>query len=58
MQPLVNETVYIRLRGEREVRGKLQAFDQHLNMLLLDAEETQWADARRAKKLSSRAVEM
>ncbi|MCE4615421.1 MAG: RNA-binding protein [Desulfurococcales archaeon] len=35
----LEKTVYIRLKGGREVRGTLKSFDQHLNILLHDAEE-------------------
>ncbi len=31
--------VLIRLKGNREVRGKLKSYDQHLNIVLDDAEE-------------------
>ena len=36
----LDERVYVKLRGEREIRGKLHAYDQHLNMILGDVEET------------------
>ncbi len=36
----LDERVFVKLRGDRELRGKLQAYDQHLNMVLSDAEET------------------
>ncbi|KAK2950391.1 putative snrnp sm protein [Blattamonas nauphoetae] len=36
----LGERVYVKLRGERELRGKLHGFDQHMNILLSDAEET------------------
>uniref|UniRef100_A0A0N4ZGI4 U6 snRNA-associated Sm-like protein LSm3 n=1 Tax=Parastrongyloides trichosuri TaxID=131310 RepID=A0A0N4ZGI4_PARTI len=36
----LNEVVLVKMRSEREVVGKLHAFDQHLNMVLSDAEET------------------
>mmetsp|Transcript_37761 Transcript_37761/g.90699 ORF Transcript_37761/g.90699 Transcript_37761/m.90699 type:complete len:97 (+) Transcript_37761:51-341(+) len=34
------ERVYIKCRGERELKGRLHAYDQHLNMVLGDVEET------------------
>lgn len=36
----LDERIYVKLRGERELRGKLHAYDQHLNILLGDVEET------------------
>eukprot|EP00588_Corethron_pennatum_P015777 CAMPEP_0194283486 /NCGR_PEP_ID=MMETSP0169-20130528/25496_1 /TAXON_ID=218684 /ORGANISM="Corethron pennatum, Strain L29A3" /LENGTH=89 /DNA_ID=CAMNT_0039029101 /DNA_START=23 /DNA_END=292 /DNA_ORIENTATION=+ len=36
----IDERVYVKCRGDRELRGKLHAYDQHLNMVLGDAEET------------------
>ena len=36
----LDERVYVKLRGEREIRGKLHAYDQHLNLVLGDVEET------------------
>ena len=33
------KVVLIKLRGGRSVRGKLQGFDQHLNLVLEDAED-------------------
>ena len=35
----LDERIYVKLRGEREIRGKLHAYDQHLNMILGDVEE-------------------
>ena len=36
----LDERVYVKLRNDRELRGKLHSYDQHLNMLLGDVEET------------------
>jgi U6 snRNA-associated Sm-like protein LSm3 len=36
----LDERIYVKLRGDRELRGTLHAYDQHLNMVLGDVEET------------------
>ncbi|KAG4300742.1 hypothetical protein PCANB_002952 [Pneumocystis canis] len=36
----LDERVYVKLRGDREIKGKLHAYDSHLNMVLSDVEET------------------
>ena len=36
----LDEKVYVKMRNDREIRGKLHAYDQHLNMVLGDVEET------------------
>lgn len=36
----LNKQIYIKLRNDRELTGKLNAYDQHLNMILENAEET------------------
>ncbi|ERN16024.1 sm-like protein LSM3B [Amborella trichopoda] len=35
----LDERIYVKLRSERELRGKLHAYDQHLNMILGDVDE-------------------
>ena len=30
----LDERVYVKMRNERELRGRLHAYDQHLNMVL------------------------
>lgn len=37
---LLDEQVYVKLRGARELTGKLQAYDSHCNIVLSDATET------------------
>lgn len=36
----IDERVLVKCRGDRELRGRLHAFDQHLNMILGDVEES------------------
>ena len=36
----LDERIFVKCRGDRELRGKLHAYDQHLNMVLGDVEET------------------
>lgn len=35
----MGRTVYVKLKGGKEVRGKLKSFDHHLNIVLEEAEE-------------------
>ncbi len=39
LQESLGDIVLIKLRGNYEVRGKLRSYDQHLNIVLDDAEE-------------------
>lgn len=36
----LDEFVLVKLRGAREMKGKLQGYDSHCNMVLSDAQET------------------
>ncbi|RLE67729.1 MAG: RNA-binding protein [Thermoprotei archaeon] len=40
-------TVLVKLKGGREIRGVLQSFDQHLNLVLDEAEEMQESKVRK-----------
>ena len=35
----LDERILVTLRGDRDLRGKLHAYDQHVNMILGDVEE-------------------
>lgn len=36
----INEQIYLKMRNDRELQGRLHAYDQHLNMVLVDVKET------------------
>ncbi|GMM36396.1 U4/U6-U5 snRNP complex subunit [Saccharomycopsis crataegensis] len=40
IKSLLDETIVVKLRGAREIIGKLHAYDSHCNMVLGDATET------------------
>eukprot|EP00438_Fugacium_kawagutii_P003340 Skav206167 [mRNA] locus=scaffold1545:303704:318481:- [translate_table: standard] len=35
----LDERIFVKCRGDREIRGRLHAYDQHLNMVLSEVEE-------------------
>ncbi len=49
LQESLGKTVIVRLKGGRSLRGKLRGFDQHLNLVLDDTEDT--TDTEKTKKL-------
>lgn len=40
LEDSLEKIVLVRLKGGRSLRGKLKGFDQHLNLVLEDAEDT------------------
>lgn len=36
----LDEIVFVRLRGDRELKGRLHAYDSHCNLVLGEVEET------------------
>ncbi len=44
LEESVGKVVLVKLRGNKSIRGKLQGFDQHMNLLLGDAEDTSNSD--------------
>lgn len=47
----LNKVVLVQLKGGRSVRGRLYSFDQHMNLVLEEAEDVTNADS--AKKLGT-----
>lgn len=36
----LDERIYVKMKNDREITGRLHAYDQHLNMVLGEVEET------------------
>jgi small nuclear ribonucleoprotein len=51
MEESLGKIVLVRLRGGRKLRGKLKGFDQHLNLVLEETEDT--TDVENVKKLGA-----
>mmetsp|Transcript_11144 Transcript_11144/g.29703 ORF Transcript_11144/g.29703 Transcript_11144/m.29703 type:complete len:92 (+) Transcript_11144:75-350(+) len=46
----LDERVFVKCRGDRELRGRLHAYDQHLNMVLSEVEEIHFAKDESGKE--------
>lgn len=44
LEESLGKIVLVKLKGGRSIRGKLQGFDQHMNLLLGEAEDVSSAD--------------
>ncbi|TFF95016.1 RNA-binding protein [Candidatus Thorarchaeota archaeon] len=44
LQKSIGAQVLVELRGKRKLRGKLRGYDQHLNLILEDADEISFDD--------------
>lgn len=47
LEGYIGNKVLIRVKGDLEIKGRLKTFDQHLNLVLDDAEELGEKDNRR-----------
>jgi small nuclear ribonucleoprotein len=51
LEDSLEKVVLVRLRGGRSLRGILKGFDQHMNLVLEDAEDT--TDNEKVEKIGS-----
>ncbi len=54
LEESLGKTVLVRLKGGRSLRGKLQGFDQHMNLVLEEAEDI--SDTNSTQKLGTLIV--
>ena len=47
LEESIGKTVLVRLRGGKRLRGRLKGFDQHLNLVLEETEDTTIAENAR-----------
>ncbi len=51
LEESLGKTVLVRLRGGRSIRGRLKGFDQHLNLVLEETEDT--SNMEKVRKLGT-----
>lgn len=60
----IDEQIFVKCRGNRELKGTLYAYDPHMNMVLGNVEETHYEDIPQSdtqnneKKPKTRRIEM
>ncbi|MCK4243556.1 RNA-binding protein [Candidatus Bathyarchaeota archaeon] len=54
LEDSLEKLVLVRLRGGRSIRGKLKGFDQHMNLVLEDAEDA--SDNENIEKIGTMIV--
>jgi len=52
----IDQSVLVKLKGGRGLRGKLKGFDQHMNLILEEAEELVEVESGQSKPLGTVVV--